>query len=63
MVRALERAGLTMVRIRGSHHVMRHADGRATAVAVHADETIGPGLLAKMLRDVGMSREALSTLL
>jgi predicted RNA binding protein YcfA (HicA-like mRNA interferase family) len=29
VVRALERAGFTVVRISGSHHVMRHPDGSA----------------------------------
>jgi predicted RNA binding protein YcfA (HicA-like mRNA interferase family) len=29
VVRALERAGFTVVRISGSHHVMHQADGRA----------------------------------
>jgi predicted RNA binding protein YcfA (HicA-like mRNA interferase family) len=63
VIRALERAGFAVVRVRGSHHFMRHHDGRATVVAVHAGETIGPGLLAKILRDVGMDREEFRKLL
>ena len=34
VVRALERAGFTVVRISGSHHVMRHPDGRTVVVPV-----------------------------
>ena len=34
-----------------------------TVVPVHAGETIGPGLLAKILRDCGIDREALNDLL
>lgn len=49
---ALRRAGFLVVRIRGSHHFLRHADGRATVVPVHAGETIGPGLLRQILSDV-----------
>ena len=63
MVRALERAGFVVIRVRGSHHFMRHPDGRATVVAVHAGEDIGPGLLAKMLRDVGLTRDEIAGLL
>jgi predicted RNA binding protein YcfA (HicA-like mRNA interferase family) len=36
VVGALERAGFTVVRISGSHHVMRHPDGRTVVVPVHA---------------------------
>ena len=60
MLRALQRAGFVVVRIRGSHHFVRHPDGRATVVAVHAGENVGPGLLAKMLRDAGVTREELT---
>lgn len=60
MLRALQRAGFVVVRIRGSHHFMRHSDGRATVVAVHTGEDVGPGLLAKMLRDAGVTREELA---
>ena len=44
-----------MVRTRGSHVFLRHKDGRVTTVPVHAGETIGPGLLRSILRDVELS--------
>jgi predicted RNA binding protein YcfA (HicA-like mRNA interferase family) len=56
---ALERLGFAVIRIRGSHHYLRHADGRATVVPVHRGETIGRGLLSKILRDAEISREQL----
>lgn len=57
VVRILERIGFSVVRTRGSHTFLRHPDGRATVVPVHAGETIGPGLLRAILRDVEMSIE------
>ena len=51
MVAALTRHGFAVVRVRGSHHLLKHADGRATVVPIHRGETIGPGLLGKILRD------------
>ncbi len=36
---------------------------RCTVVPVHSGETIGPGLLLKILRDCDMSREELQRLL
>jgi predicted RNA binding protein YcfA (HicA-like mRNA interferase family) len=63
LVRALESAGFTVDRTRGSHLFLKHADGRATTVPIHAGETIGPGLLRAILRDVEMSVDELAHLL
>jgi len=63
LIRALQRAGFAVIRIKGSHHFLRHADGRATVVPVHAGETIGPGLLSQILRDTELTRAELETLL
>jgi predicted RNA binding protein YcfA (HicA-like mRNA interferase family) len=63
VIRALERAGFAVVRVRSSHHFLRHPDGRRTVVAAHAGETIGPGLLSKILRDCGLDREQFRSLL
>lgn len=58
VIAALGKAGFEVVRVKGSHHLLRHADGRTTTVPVHAGEIIGPGLLGKILRDCDLSREA-----
>jgi len=42
---------------------MKHPDGRATVVPIHSGETIGPGLLRAILRDVELSVAELSKLL
>jgi predicted RNA binding protein YcfA (HicA-like mRNA interferase family) len=63
LVRALERAGLTVDRSRGSHLFLRHPDGRTTTVPIHSGETIGPGLLRAILRDVELSVDELADLL
>lgn len=63
MVRALERAGFLSERTRGSHVFLKHRDGRATVVPVHARETLGPGLIRAILRDVEMTLEELVKLL
>jgi predicted RNA binding protein YcfA (HicA-like mRNA interferase family) len=57
VIAALRKAGFGVVRINGSHHFLQHADGRCTIVPIHAGETIGPGLLNKILKDIEMSRE------
>lgn len=56
---ALQRLGFSLVRVKGRHHFVRHADGRATVIPVHAGETIGTGLLSRILRDCKLTREEL----
>jgi len=55
VVKALERLGFQIERTRGSHVLLKHPDGRATTVPVHARETIGPGLMRAILRDVELT--------
>ena len=63
IVHALEKAGFTVTRTRGSHVFLKHSDGRATAVPVHSGETLGPGLLRAILRDAELSVDELIALL
>ncbi|MGB0768828.1 MAG: type II toxin-antitoxin system HicA family toxin [Phycisphaeraceae bacterium] len=63
LIVALSKCGFEVARIRGSHNFLKHADGRATVVPVHRGETIGPGLLNKILRDVEMTKEQFRALL
>lgn len=57
VVAILLKFGFAIDRQRGSHLFMKHSDGRATVVPIHAAENIGPGLFAKILRDVELNRE------
>ena len=63
LLRALKRTGFEVIRINGSHHFLRHPDGRCTVVPVHRGEAIGPGLLAQILRDCEITREDLRKVL
>jgi predicted RNA binding protein YcfA (HicA-like mRNA interferase family) len=63
LIAALKSVGFLVVRVMGSHHFLRHPDGRVTVVPVHAREIIGPGLLTKVLRDCELSREELRKIL
>ena len=63
LVEALKKSGFVVARMKGSHHILKHTDGRMTIVPVHSGETVGTGLLAKILRDCDLSRETLQELL
>jgi len=60
LIASLRDNGFAVVRVKGSHHFLRHSDGRCTVAPVHAGETIGPGLLAKILRDCELTLADLS---
>jgi len=59
LIAALEQLGFEVVRIKGSHHFLRHPDGRTTVVPVHAGEDLGRGLMSKILRSTMITREEL----
>ena len=63
VLKALLRTGFVTVRVKGSHHFLRHPDDRTTVVPVHAGETMGPGLLSKILRDCELTRDEFRALL
>lgn len=55
IVSDLKRAGFEIIRIKGSHHYLQHPDNRSTVVPVHSGETIGVGLMNKILDDCEMT--------
>jgi len=57
IISALKSAGFEVIRVRGSHHYLQHPDSRSTVVPVHAGETIGVGLMNKILDDCEMTVE------
>jgi predicted RNA binding protein YcfA (HicA-like mRNA interferase family) len=63
IIKALSVLGFLVVRKRGSHVVMKHSDGRITVIPVHAGEEISIGLLMKIIKDTGLSREEFMKLL
>ena len=63
VVKALERAGFKVARISGSHHIMRHPDGRGTTVPVHPGRDLAKGTLRGILDDIGLSVDDLRDLL
>ena len=63
LVRALERAGFKVARVAGSHHIMRHPDGRGTTIPVHPGRDVAKGTLRGILADTGITVEELRQIL
>jgi predicted RNA binding protein YcfA (HicA-like mRNA interferase family) len=56
MCRVLEQRGWALARIRGAHHIYRHAaTGRRTVVPVHGDKDLKPGTQRAIMRDAGLT--------
>jgi predicted RNA binding protein YcfA (HicA-like mRNA interferase family) len=57
LIKVLRKFGFEVIRIKGSHHFLRHSDGRSTVIPAHGKETIGIGLFHKILKDCEISIE------
>jgi predicted RNA binding protein YcfA (HicA-like mRNA interferase family) len=57
LIRMLQNHGFTVIRTKGSHHVLRHADGRTTIVPLHQGKDIPRPLLHEILHQAGFSRD------
>ena len=63
LLRALRSDGFRLTRTRGSHLMLRHADGRRVVVAYHRlSDTFPIGTLKAMLADIGWTDEDLRRL-
>lgn len=51
LLKFLQAMGFVVLRINGSHHRLKHADGRMATVPVHTNRSLPKGLLRKIIRD------------
>jgi len=63
LLKLLGKLGFSVIRIKGSHHYLSHLDGRSSVVPIHGGETLGVGLLSKILRDCEISKDEFVELL
>lgn len=64
MLKFLEGLGFVVVRTKGSHHRMRHVDGRMTTVAVHGNTALPVGTMHKIIyQDLGLDNERFGQML
>lgn len=63
VIKVLVRLGFKPVRQLGSHVILKREDGKVIVVPVHRGEEIGRGLLSKIIKDAGLTREEFLRLL
>lgn len=58
VIRALERAGFSVVRVKGSHHIMKkEGHPNNISVPVHSNQPLKLGTLRSIIRQAGMTEE------
>ena len=58
LIKIIESLGFRQSRVKGSHHMFSHPDGRKASVPVHGNEPIGEGLLNKIIKkDLKMGKK------
>jgi predicted RNA binding protein YcfA (HicA-like mRNA interferase family) len=57
-VKKLQKFGFEVIRQRGSHVVLRHADGRVTVVPCHKGQDLDGSLIRKIIKDAKLTPEA-----
>ncbi len=50
-IKFLQTLGFIVVRVNGSHHRLKHPDGRVTTVPAHKNEDLPKGLIRKIIRE------------
>jgi mRNA interferase HicA len=65
IVKALQRGGYEVIRLSGSHHVMRNpkVPTSKVIVPVHGSKDLPPGTVASILRQAGLTIEEFASLL
>ena len=63
LIKVLKKQNFEVLRTKGSHHFLKHKDGRCTTVPVHKNENIGIGLLLKILKDCDISKQDFKNML
>ena len=46
----LQKRGWILDRVRGSHHILRNAEGHAVVVPLHGNEPVSVGIVQQILR-------------
>jgi predicted RNA binding protein YcfA (HicA-like mRNA interferase family) len=50
-IKFLQTLGFIVIRVNGSHHRLKHPDGRVTTVPQHKNEDLPKGLMRKIIRE------------
>ncbi len=50
-LKLLLKIGFVEIRIKGSHHRLKHPDGRVTTIPLHGNDDLPKGLMRKIIKE------------
>jgi len=57
LIKILKKSDFKVLRQKGSHVFLKHADKRSTIIPLHKGQDIDRGLLKKILKDINVSAD------
>ncbi|HPJ85209.1 MAG TPA: type II toxin-antitoxin system HicA family toxin [Methanothrix sp.] len=63
VIRALERAGFTLVRQSGSHRIYRNEEGARITIPYHSNKILHPKVLKSILKDADLTADEFRNLM
>ena len=57
LIAFLEKIDFVIIHQKGSHVRLKHKDGRIVTVPHHSSQPVSKGVLRKIIRDLGLSRD------
>jgi len=57
LIAFLEKIDFVIIHQKGSHVRLKHKDGRTVTVPHHSNQPVSKGVLRKIIRDLGLSRD------
>lgn len=54
LIKQLEAAGWEVVRVKGSHHQLKHPERLGTITVPHPKKDLGIGLIRKIMKEAGL---------
>ena len=56
-IKALENFGFKVVRKKGSHVILQNGEGRTIVIPVHSGEELGRGILLRIIKQAGLTKD------
>ncbi len=57
VIKILESFGFKVVRKKGSHVILQNKGGRTIVIPVHSGEELGRGILLKIIKQAGLTKD------
>ena len=57
VIRVLEKAGFRVIRTKGSHYILKHAETRKRVIVAYHNKEMRPSTLSKLIKESGLTED------